>query len=107
MNLCIIRECISTVFAIISCILLDVGLLLPAVQSYSVISGSSIKVHNVSSVIVNGQLQPRIDAIFGYAALLDTITAENEREEEAEESKKEKIRNYRHRRGQLYCFFCE
>ena len=70
--------------------------------------GSSIKVHNVSSVIVNGQLQPRIDAIFGYAALLDTITAENEREEEEEEeSKKEKIRNYRHRRGQLYCFFCE
>jgi hypothetical protein len=106
MNLCIIRECISTVFAIISCILLDVGLLLPAVQSYSVISGSSIKVHNVSSVIVNGQLQPRIVAILGYAAL-DTITAEHERDEEAEESKKEKIRNYRHRRGQLYCFFCE
>ena len=58
----------------------------------------------MSSVIVNGQLQPRfLLAFFGYATLA-TKTADNERDEEAEESK-EKIRDYRHRRGQLYSLF--
>ena len=58
----------------------------------------------MSSVIVNGQLQPRfLLAFFGYATLA-TKTADNERDEEAEESK-EKIRDYRHRRGQLYSSF--
>ena len=59
----------------------------------------------LSSIIVNGQLQPRfLLAFFGYATLA-TKTADNERDEEAEESK-EKIRDYRHRRGgQLYSSF--
>ena len=64
-------------------------------------------IHIMSSVIVNGQLQPRLLAFLGYGALA-TITANRaarDRDDKEAEESKEKIRDYRHRRGQLYSSF--
>ena len=61
----------------------------------------------MSSIIANGQLQPRLLAFLGYGALA-TITANRaarDRDDKEAEESKEKIRYYRHRRGQHYSSF--
>jgi hypothetical protein len=63
----------------------------------------------MSCIIVNGKLQPRLLAFLGYGALA-TITANRaarDRDDKEAEESKEKIKEYRHRRGQLCSSFCD
>ena len=63
-------------------------------------------IHIVSSIIVNGKLQPILLAFLGYAALA-TITANNERDEEAGKPvSATKNRLYRAHTTSLHSFPC-